>query len=58
MKLYNVCKTRISTLGFHLSQIRAGKNKFTGWEGDFGLSGWEIQNKVARLSVKILMRYE
>ena len=33
--------------------ILAGKLKFTNWEGEFGWAGWEIQNKVTKLFVKI-----
>ena len=53
-KLYYVCKTRIPKLGFYSEMsILAGKPKLTSWEGDFGQAGWEIQNKVTKLSVKI-----
>ena len=36
------------------NSVLAGNPKFTSWEGDFGRAGWEIQNKVAKLIVKIL----
>ena len=55
IKLYYVCKTRISKLGFYSEMpILAGKPKFTTWEGYFGRAGWENQNKVTKLFVKIL----
>ena len=40
--------------------IRAGKQKFTNVEGDFGRADWEIQNKVKVICQKFLavMKYE
>ena len=50
---YNVCKTRISKLGFcSKMSIRAGKPIHTSWQGDLGRAGWEIQNRVTKLFVK------
>ena len=55
MKLYYVCKTRLSKLGFYTEMsVLAGNSKFTSWEGDFRRAGWEIQNKVTNLFFKIL----
>ena len=33
--------------------ILDGKPRFTSWEGDFGRTGWKIQNKVTKLFVEI-----
>ena len=54
MRLYYVCITRISKLGFYSEMsILAGKLKFASSQGDFGRAGWEIQNKVTKLFVKM-----
>ena len=54
MKFNYICKTRISKLGCYSEMSTwAGKPKFTSWEGYFGRAGWDIQNKVTKLFVKI-----
>ena len=54
MKHHYACKTGISKLELQSEMsILAGKPKLTSWEVEFDRAGWEIQNKVTKLFVKI-----